>query len=370
MKIVVLAGFAPSLINFRGPLLREMVNLGHEVVAVAPEADPDTATAIEALGVRFRSLRLKRNQISVGADLGFVHQMVKLLREERPDLLFSYTHKPVIYGSIAAVWAGVRQRVSMISGLGYPFEANTWKHLLIRLIMGVLFRVSLSFNRVVIFHNADDLDTMVRWGFVSRKRTAVVGGSGVDLTHYQQKPLPKGSPRVLMISRLVRSKGVCEYVEAARIVREKRPDITFDLVGPADPHPLGLTDEAAREWQTRGWVEYHGAKQDVRPYLEQCHLYVLPSWAEGLPRSVLEAMGTGRAIITTDTRGCRETVEHGVNGELVPLRNPEALAASILRLIDDREKLQCMGQASRELVMQRFEVGSVNRDMLSLLGLK
>lgn len=369
MKVAVVGGHAPAVIGFRGPLIRAMVAQGHEVVVVCDEAEPEIVAGIEALGARYRSIPVKRNVLTVTGDLRVIAALRRVFVEERPDLFFGYMAKPVIYGTYAAIAAGVRPRYSMITGLGYPFEGSTLKHLVVRAIMWLLYRIAFTFNDAVIFHNADDRDVMLRYGLLSRRQARVVNGSGLDLTLFPQQPLPEGPPRFLMIARLVASKGVLEFVEAARKVRKRHPEAIFDLVGPTDPHPGAIRLSEVEAWQREGAIRYHGATRDVRPYLASCTAYVLPSYAEGTPRSVLEAMATGRAVITTDTRGCRETVREGRNGTLVPLKDPAALAEAVERILTTPGIAGRMGEESRRYVEEKYEVGAVNADMLRIMNL-
>ncbi len=368
MKIVVVGGYAPALIGFRGPFLKALVEKGHEVVAVADAAPPELVQQIESLGVRFRAVPVRRNEVTLTSDLRLLAALFRIFREERPDLFFGYMHKPVIFGTWAAVLAGVKRRVSMVTGLGYPWEADTPRHLQFRRLLSALYRVAFWFNESVIFHNPDDRAVMVDAGLLPARKAVVVNGSGINLSFYPERPQPARAPmRFLMVSRLVASKGVYEYVEAARLVRQQYPDVIFDLVGPTDTHPQAVKLCEVEAWQREGTIRYHGQQSDVKPFLEACSVYVLPSHAEGTPRSVLEAMSVGRAIITTDTRGCRETVVDGVNGFLVPLKDAEGFARAIIRFIENPDLCAQMGVASRQYVQKKFEVGSVNAEMLRIL---
>lgn len=369
MKILVVGGHAPALIGFRGPFLKALADNGHQVIAVADAAPPELVREIEALGVRFRPIPVERNVVTAWGDLRLVAALTRLMREEAPDLFFGYMHKPIIYGTLAAVRAGVRRRVTMITGLGYPWEAQTLRHRMFRVLLSAMYRLAFRYNDAVIFHNRDDRDVMLEAGLLPAHKAHVVGGSGLDLNLFPQKPLPTNKPvRFLMISRLVASKGVPEYVAAARMVKREFPDVIFDLVGPVDPHPRAIPLVEVRAWQDEGVIEYHGEQKDVRPFLEACSVYVLPSHAEGTPRSVLEAMSTGRAIITTDTRGCRETVKDGVNGFLAPLKDVSAIADAMKRLIRSPDLIARMAQESRRYVQEKYEVGGVNAEMLRIMG--
>ncbi|WP_216320878.1 glycosyltransferase family 4 protein [Deinococcus aestuarii] len=363
-KVLVIAGYAPSLLNFRGPLLRTLVARGHEVVAVAPERDAATADGLARLGVRYRAVPFRRNGLNPWQDLRGAAGLYRVIRQERPDLVFAYTVKPVIFGSFAARAAGVRRVYSMVTGLGYAFTAPGRRpRLLRRLILG-LYGGALRLNRATIFQNRDDRALFTSARVVAPGRARLVDGSGVDLAHYRAAPLPGGDVTFLLVARLLRAKGVPEYVEAARRLAG-RHRARFVLVGPLDTNPSGIGRATLDAWRAEGAVEYLGEAADVRPHLAGCHVFVLPSaYGEGVPRTVLEAMATGRAIITSDTPGCRETVVEGVNGFLVPPGDAAALAGAMARFLEDPALAGRMGQASLDLVRARYDVHLVNAQML------
>ena len=245
---------------------------------------------------------------------------------------------------------------------------------MVSLLLRRLYALALRQARVVFFQNPDDEALFRRLGLVgSGQFVQRINGSGVKLSHYAPAPFPASPPvTFLMISRLLRDKGVVEYVEAARAVRATNPEARFRLLGGLDPNPSAIKKEELAAWQAEGIIEYLGTVQDVRPALAACHVYVLPSYAEGTPRSVLEAMATGRPILTTDVPGCRETVNPGSNGVLVKARDAGALAEGMRGMIERAKSpgtLETMGQASRELAEQKFDVRAVNRVILDSMGL-
>ena len=236
--------------------------------------------------------------------------------------------------------------------------------------MGTMYAVALRGAHIVFFQNPDDEQLFRASGLVGRgQRRVRINGSGVDLEHYAPAPLPDGPLIFLMVGRLLREKGVFEFVEAAGRVKALRPAARFQLLGGLDPNPTSITEEALRRLQEDGTIEYLGTVTDVRPMIEDAHVIVLPSYHEGMPRSVLEGMSMGRAIITTDAPGCRETVETGENGFLVPVRDTDALTAAMLDLIDDRGKVSAMGAKSRQMAELRFDVHAVNQVILESMGL-
>ena len=367
-RIVVMAGFAPSLVNFRGPLLRALRHEGHQVIALAPGDDPEVARQLAEWGVHYRAISLQRtgmNPVQDGRDL---KAMTALLRELQPDVVLSYTIKPVVYGLLAARLAGVRRRYALITGLGYTFQGEGAKRRVLSAVTSGLYRAALLGAQRVIFQNPDDCNLFVQRGIVRPAQCALVNGSGVDLTHFAPADLPR-EPVFLLVARLLKEKGVSEYVQAAANLKARHPEARFLLAGPLDPNPAGITQAQLDQWRAAGVVEYLGELRDVRPAFAQCSVYVLPSYREGTPRTVLEAMAAGRAVLTTDAPGCRETVTPGVNGLLVPPADVDALEQVMEQLLLDPAARTAMGAESLRLVRERYDVRLVNRQMLEALHL-
>jgi len=374
MRVVVIGGWAPSLLTFRGPLLATMVARGHEVTAMAPEAGSGgtcVRARLAALGVRFEPIELQRAGIDPVADTKAIHALVRRLRTLRPDLVLGYTIKPAIYGSLAARLAGVPNRAVMITGMGSALASvRTVKQRLVAAIARTLYRAGLAQCQVVIFQNPDDRDELARLGAIPpHARVAVVRGSGVDLAHYAPQPLPSGPPVFVFLGRLLRDKGIAEYVAAARMVRERYPGATFRIAGWLDPNPESLTQRELDAVVADGTVEYLGATDDVRPHLAAAHVLVLPSYREGTPRSVLEAMSMNRAVITTDAPGCRETVVDGESGLIVPVRDARALAAAMIRLVASPALLARIAAAGRARAALLYDAHTVAAGVLAVLGL-
>jgi glycosyltransferase involved in cell wall biosynthesis len=372
MKVLLLASYAPSLIRFRGDLINAIMAAGHQVVACAPEEDEDVRRDLTALGVRYRVVPMRRAEVDVVADLRTFARLVGLLKDERPDLLLAYTQKPIVYGGLAARLAGRTRFFAMVSGLGYAFTDSAGaKRRLVRAAVALLYRLAFRGAEGVFVFNGDDRGEMARRGILRPGLPVVqVGGSGVDLSRFAPTPLPAGAPVFLLIARLLRDKGVAEYVEAARRIRARRPDVRFQLLGPLDPNPSGVSKSELAAWEAEGAVEYLGETDDVRPYLANATVYVLPSYyREGLPRSIVEAMAMARPIITTDAPGCRETTIDGQNGYVVPARDAAALGAAAMRFVDDPGLAQTMGRRSREIAEMRFDVRRINATLLAAMGL-
>lgn len=368
-KIVIISHYSPSLINFRGDLIRAMVELGHEVVCLGPEAG--FKQPLQELGADFRQIPLRRTGLNPLKDVKTLFSLRKVLKEIKPDIVFSYTVKPIVYGSIAAHMAGVRQMYAMITGLGYVFIGQTFKQRLLTQIVAFLYRRGLKYNQVVFFQNPDDLHLFVSKSIVPKTaKPVLVNGSGVNIEKFAFAP-PKLSPvTFLLIARLIKDKGILEYVEAARLLKQKYPDARFQLLGPLDINPAAITQEQLERWTKEGIIEYLGKTNDVRPYIADASVFVLPSfYREGTPRSVLEAMSMGRPIITTDAPGCRETVIDGKNGFLVPVKDIDALKSAMEKFIQEPDLISQMGKQSRIIAEEKYDVRKVNRAILQEMGL-
>ncbi|HAD05063.1 MAG TPA: glycosyltransferase family 1 protein [Desulfuromonas sp.] len=367
---MLIGSLAESLIGFRGRLLEDMAQMGHEVVACAPNGSTALRNDLLRLGVRFQGLPLNRTGLNPLQDLYSLWSLTRLFQRQRPDVVLSYTIKPIIYGSLGATLARVGTISSMITGRGSSFSTATpWQRLTCQLAKS-LYRLGLRSNRVVFFQNPDDLRLFIDYGIVTTSNhPTLINGSGVDLDYYVPAPLPANAS-FLLIARLLRAKGICYYAEAARQLKSRYPQAKFYLVGGLEKSSRGVPVAEIDHWVSQGWIDYLGTIGDVRPAIAAASVYVLPShYGEGIPRSILEAMAMGRPIVTTDTPGCRETVQPGKNGYLVPVHDPVQLAASMERFIHDPASVATMGNASRRLAEAKFDVREVNRSILQSLGL-
>lgn len=373
MRIVIVASKAQSLMNFRGRLIEDLLALGHEVHAVAPDVFEDKTTHawLGQRDVRCHVAALSRTGISPRADLRTLKEFVRIFRQVRPDLVFSYTIKPVIWGTLAAWIARVPERVALITGLGYAFVGEAkGKRAVVRFIASRLYSTALKHATLVFFQNPDDLADFKRWRVLpAQKQVEIVNGSGVDTDAYEVTPMPEGPVKFLMIARLLRDKGIREYLAAARIVRRTRPDVEFHLVGGADPSPDGISEQEVAKWHMAGEVIWHGQISDVRDSIAQAHVFVLPSYREGTPRTVLEAMSMGRPVITTNAPGCRQTVVCGFNGFLVPVMDSAALAEAMENFLTDPSMIEPMGTNGRRMAEDVFDVRLVNTAMLTAMDL-
>jgi glycosyltransferase involved in cell wall biosynthesis len=360
-----------ELLTFRRELLREMAAAGHEVLAIAPERDDVVAAELASLGVSFAPVHLHRAGTNPVRDSLTVLSLLRILRRFRADAILLTAAKPVIYGSLAAWLARVPMRAAMITGVGSALSGGTGRRrgLLARALRG-MYRAGLRQAHVVFFQNPDDEALFVSLGLVGRgQRRVRIAGSGIDLVAFVPVPMPPLPMTFLMVARLLRDKGLFEYVEAARRVKRYHPDVRIQLVGPLDPNPEGISAADVEAIRAEGAVDYLGSVSDVRPYLAAAHVCVLPSYREGTPRSLLEAMAMSRPTITTDVPGCRETIEPGSNGLMVPPRDAVALSQAMLELIAHPEHVVPMGAAGRRLAEARFDVREVNRTIMAAMGL-
>lgn len=368
MKIIVLGNQTKAMSNFWSVLIRRMRKAGHEVVCCAPAGDPAAEAALETLGARVRHYPLDRKGLNPLRDLGTARALVRLFGEEKPDLLFASTIKPVIYGCMAAKAARVPHIYATITGLGYAFEANTFFKKCINRLGRLLYRMALSAAEGVFFQNQDDIRVFRESSILKRTaRVLTARGTGVDTARFAPAPLPsyseegglEGSPVFLLVARLLEAKGLPEYAEAAHMLKARHPQARFQVLGPPEQGLGSVSLEQIKTWQADGGIEYLGETRDVRPYVAAAHVLVLPSWREGTPTSIMEGMSMGRPAVVTDAPGCREVVQNGVNGFLVPLRDPQALASAMETFIAEPQRIGVMGAAGRELALQEFDAEKV-----------
>ncbi|MAQ18402.1 MAG: glycosyltransferase family 1 protein [Sandaracinus sp.] len=363
MRFGLIGGDARYLARFRKQLLLAIRDRGHEVHAFAGAPVSDIEDELKSEGVTVHSFPLERRGVSPLGEVPTMASLARALTEARPDIVLSYTPKLAAYGTYAAALARVPRRYAMMSGLGTAFTVGTRSA--VTLVAGGMLRGAFSLCRGVFFHNPDDRDTLRdRRVLPSTTEAIVVNGSGIDLDQYPERPLPEGRPTFLMVGRMHREKGVGELLDVAF---ESRGKLRIRLVGPLEAGSE-IIERRLREAASRGFIEWPGSVADVRPELASCSVFVLPSYREGTPRSVLEAMATGRAVITTDAPGCRETVD-GTNGILVAPRDAQALHDAMNRLAASPAKVRAMGTRSRTLAETKYDVHRVNSSMIAPMGL-
>lgn len=368
MKILIIGAFPNSIVSFRGKLIQYFIAAGHDVTVMTAAATEDVVAQVTALGATFIPYSVERNGLNPIADLKTLLALKKALHVLQPDHVLAYTIKPIIWGGIAARLLGFKQFHAMITGLGYAFEKGSFTRNTVNFIVKHLYKFSLANAKSVIFQNQDNRKLFVDLALVEAEKCYRVFGSGVDTTEYQQQPLPKQATTFLLIARLLGDKGVREFANAAKLVKQHYPSAKFQLLGPYDSSPDKISAEEVTQWQRDGQIEYLGETDNVKPFIKACHIYTLPSYHEGLPRSVLEAMSIGRPILTTDAAGCRDTVVNGENGWLVPTRNVEALAKRMIWFIEHPEQWQSMANNSRRMVEDKFNVDHVNEAIGNIIG--
>ena len=367
MRILVISPKNRTVYNFRGDLIREMIALGHDVSVTGP--DMIDIEKIEALGVDFHVVPVNKNGTSILGDLKYMLKLRKLVKAIKPDITFAYTIKPVVYGAMAAKSAKVKSINSMITGGGYTFTAKTLKAKVIGKIVKTLYKIGLCKSDNVIFQNPDDKKEFVDLKLVKENKCHVVNGSGVNVNQFEYSEPPQAIS-FLMISRLLKCKGVYEYLKAAEIVKKKYPEVQFGLLG---KYETAMQDAIPKEDVERyindGIVTRYDETPNIAEYYGNCSVYVLPSYREGTPRTVLEAMSCGRAIITTDVPGCRETVVSGENGFLVPAYNAQAVAEKMINFVENPELIGKMGNAARKIAEEKYDVKKVNNSILNIIKL-
>lgn len=370
--LAIISSQAFSLVNFRGRLIADLVAQGDRVFALAPDYTDDFRAQVRNLGAIPVEFDLTRTGMSPWRDLISMVKLTLLLRQLKPDVTLCYFIKPVIYGTLAGWMARVPHRVAMIEGLGYVFTATgsklSWSRVLLREGVSLLYRIALSRAHRVIFLNKDDIVNFLKLGLVGFPKICHLDGIGVDLD-YWNVAAPVFSPvTFLLAARLLREKGIIEFARAATQVKKCHPQTRFILLGAFDPNPGSLDIAQIQRLVDDGFIEWPG-HVNLKPWLTQASVYVLPSYREGLPRSTQEAMAMGRAVITTDVPGCRETVADGVNGYLVPVRDAAALAQAMLKFVNHPELIATMGLKSRRMVEDRFDVNKINPQLLKVLDL-
>jgi glycosyltransferase involved in cell wall biosynthesis len=346
-----------------------MVQRGHRVIAIAPNFTPDVLKSIRALGATPKQLQMDNQSLNIWGMLRASLELWRIVQTCRPDVLISYTIKPVLLGAIIGRLARVPKVVSMITGVGYAFtDGPELKRKVSRWIATRLYRFALRWPHSLVFQNRDDEELFRQSGLITaEQRVFLVNGSGVDLSHYAPAPLPS-TLAFLMISRFLKDKGIREFAAAARRLTSEFPEVGVHLVGYRDGSPDSISASELQEIRECG-VRVHNAASDVRPHIARCSVYVLPSYREGTPRTVLEAMAMGRAIITTDAPGCRETVLQGINGFLVPPRDSGALYEAMRSFLLDPGLVPAMGKRSRAMAEERFDVAKVNAELLGVTEL-
>lgn len=365
--VLFVDNLADMFLSHRLPLALALRDAGAVVEVAVPEGP--AVARIGAVGFLVRPFPLDRRSMGPAGELRTLLALIALMKASRPEVVHLRTIKPVIYGGWAARLAGVPAVISHITGLGYAFLAEGLRAQVLRGLLRPAYKLAFSHPRQrVIFQNADDRRCMLGLGLLTGERTVIIRGSGVDPDQYPLLPTPAGPvPLVVLPARMLWDKGVGEFVESARVLRRQGVAIRMVLVGQTDDgNPACVPEARLRAWVDEGIVEWWGRRDDMIAVYAQADVVCLPSYGEGLPRVLLEAMACGRPVVTCDVAGCREPVIDGRTGLLVPARDPAGLAAALAELADDRCRRQAMGQAARELLLTEFTSERVVRETLAV----
>ena len=375
-KIVLIGTVASSFYGFRADLIRTLLKKGHQVYAFTSEYTAEDLKKIEKLGATPITYTLNRGGLNPLADMIATYQLSKKIKTINPDLVFSYFTKPVIFGTLAAKLTKVPRVIGMLEGLGYTFteqpEGLGKKTQLIKKIQVFLYKIALPQLDQLIFLNPDDPKDLLKQYAINVKKVEVLGGIGLNLQDYPYQPLSNiHLPlKFLFIGRLLKEKGIHEFVQAAKLVKKIYPDTEFTVLGAIDHHNLGALQQSDLDTLiSSNIIQYPGHVSNIKDWIADSHVFVLPSYREGVPRSTQEAMAIGRAIITTDVPGCRETVVDGLNGFLVPKWDPEALAKKMIYFIEHPEQVRLMGAESYKIAVEKFDAEKVNQRLVNILGL-
>lgn len=371
--ILIIASDGVSLINFRLPLIKMLLAKGYKVSVASPinKFSDDLQKELKILGVNINIFTLSRTGLNFLKDLKSIFQINNIISYSKPNLIISFTAKPVIYTGLILRFYQKISFFPLITGVGYGlYEKKSIKHRILKFLMIRLYREGLKSAQTIIFQNKDDQHLFYKLKILKKKNISrIVNGSGVDLDKYPLTSLPS-KPIFLMISRLLEDKGVREYIDAAKIVHSHFSGVTFQLVGGLDENPSSINLNNLKSWIDEGNIDYLGEIKSVQSCLKSCRYYVLPSYREGTPRSTLEALSIGRPIITTDVPGCRETVIHEKNGLLVPVRDSVSLANAMIKLLNEpNEKIEKMARESFLIAKNKYEIGKVNKNMLEIMKL-
>lgn len=371
-KFLLIGGFASSLINFRGPLLSRLI-ADFEVYAAAPYIDEDTQAKVEKIGVHCVSNQFERTGLNPLKDFIAFLKFKRQVKEIAPDFVLAYTIKPVIFG----LWASKKEdvkRFALITGKGSGFDQTNLKSKFVSAIVKLLYKKALSSIDGIIFQNDDDKGFFQREGLLGKQaRSTVIKGTGVDLDYYRSSGSREKTNEVkfLFIARLIREKGIPELFEAAKLLKEKYNNFEVRLLGWIDPNPGGISSEEIKAMHDSGIINYLGTTDDIRPFMEEADVFVLPSYYnEGLPRTIQEAMAMQKPIITTDHPGCRDTVEEGRNGFLIPVRDSDALMKSMEYFVQNPQEIQRMGNESHLMAIDKFDVHKINEQLLNFMKLE
>ena len=368
-RILLIASFAGSLIRFRGDFIKSLIANDFEVFTAAPEYTESDTEIIKAMGAIPIEFNLQRTGLNPLNDLKSIKELKSIMKDNKIDLVFPYTVKPVIYGSMAANSCKIPV-ISLITGLGYAFTGLSAKARTLQRFNEILYKLSIRKNKIIVFQNKDDYQLFLDRKVISKQqRVDFVSGSGVNLNQFTFKE-KHASDKVsfLLVARLIEEKGIALYMQAAKLLKAKYPKAVFNLIGAPETSPSAISEDELNEMHKEGIIVFHGKQNNIEEHLHQNDIFVLPSYyREGLPRTTLEACACGNPIITTDSVGCREAVKEGENGFLIEPQNLEALVKPMEYFITHPDKIKDMGINSRKYAEERFDVNIINNDLVQLI---
>lgn len=373
--IVFIGTIASSIYDFRADLIRSLLKQGHRIYAFTSQYNSEDINKIEQLGAIPVTYTLNRGGLNPLADIVATYYLLKKIKHINPDVVFSYFAKPVIFGTLAAKLAKVPRVIGMLEGLGYTFteqpEGLSYKTKFIRYIQVFLYKMALPMLDQLIFLNPDDPKDLLETYSIKVKKVVILGGIGLNLQEYPYQPVDDISLpiRFLFIGRLLKEKGIHEFVQAAKLVKKQYPKTQFTILGQIDTFNIGaLQQSELDDLIASKVVHYLGWVNNVKDWITNSHVFVLPSYREGVPRSTQEAMAIGRAIITTDVPGCRETVIQNRNGFIIPKWDSKVLAENMIYFIENPKQIRFMGDESHKIALDKFDVEQVNQRLQNILG--
>jgi glycosyltransferase involved in cell wall biosynthesis len=348
-------------------MMKAFIKKGHEVIALGSESEIEWKSKFLEQGIEYRQFYVNRTGLNPIKDIKTYKELKMLIMNYQPDKIFTYQAKTIVYGSLAAKSANVDEVYALIAGLGSVFRGEGLKNKLIKAIMRIQYKLACKACKKVFFQNNDDKSEFISNKILNEEKTEIINGSGVNLEKFTVKPLPE-FPSFLYIGRLIKDKGIIEYLETCKIIKKKYPKVRCLLVGPYDSNPSAIKPEELEPYIEQNIIEYFGEQSDVRPFIEQCSIYVLPSYHEGTPKTVIEAMAMGRPILTSDAPGCRETVKDGLNGFLIKIKDVNMLVEKSIFLIENKEKVIEMGKESLRIATKKYDVNLINKKIMDVMN--
>ncbi len=357
-----------ALFGLRKELVESWVNDGHKVTAIGELDEGMISTRCRNAGFYYRQAHIYRTGLNPLSDYRSLVELTAILKQLNPDRVFCTFAKGVAYGAWAARRAGISEVYALISGLGSSFRGKSIKERFAGIILSMLYKNAFKGCRKVIFQNNDDLSVLQSKGLLKEGQAVIVNGSGVDLKRFASSQLP-GNSTFLFIARLLREKGIYEYINASILVKKRHPEARFMIVGDIDSNPSSLNKTDIDRIKELNIIEFYGFQKDVRSFIDNADIFVLPSYHEGTPRCVLEAMSMGRPIITTNAPGCRETVIEELNGFKVPVGDVDILSEKMIFLLENGTIAQKMGVESRKIAESKYDIKKILSDYKRILKL-